>query len=73
MNLIKSDIEKSLTAFGENTSFWNGSKEYWSKAATLILKGDAFIWSGNLLGGGQADFAHGRFVDRAVSVGHLGT
>ena len=56
MSLIKSDIEASLSAFGADDSFWNGNKNYWSKAATLALKGDVFIWSGNLLGGGASDF-----------------
>lgn len=56
MNLIKQDIERSLTAFGDDESFWNGNRNYWSKAATLTLKGDAYIWSGNLLNGGTADF-----------------
>lgn len=56
MDLIKSDIEASLNAFGSNDSFWEGSNVYWSKAATLALKGDVYIWSGNLMGGGTADF-----------------
>lgn len=56
MSLIKSDIEASLSAFGADDSFWEGNKNFWSKAATLALKGDVFIWSGNLLGGGAADF-----------------
>lgn len=60
MSLIKSDIEHSLEAFGENNSFWNGKKTYWSKAATLTLKGDVYIWSGNLMGGGSADFTEAK-------------
>ncbi|WP_282073640.1 RagB/SusD family nutrient uptake outer membrane protein [Polaribacter atrinae] len=56
MALIKSDLAASLTSFGSDNSFWTGSKVYWSKAATLALKGDVFIWSGNLMGGGAADF-----------------
>lgn len=56
MNLIKSDIEASLSAFGSDGSFFQGSRIYWSKAATLALKGDVYIWSGNLLGGGASDF-----------------
>ncbi|QCX38614.1 RagB/SusD family nutrient uptake outer membrane protein [Aureibaculum algae] len=55
MTLIKSDIEASLSNFGTDDSFFNGSNVYWSKAATLALKGDVFIWSGNLLGGGTSD------------------
>jgi hypothetical protein len=56
MSLIKSDISASLSAFGSDGSFFQGSKIYWSKAATLALKGDVYIWSGNLLGGGASDF-----------------
>lgn len=60
MALIKSDIAESLKAFGTDGSFWNGSRVYWSKAATLALKGDVFIWSGNLMGGGNADFTEAK-------------
>ncbi|PIB38262.1 RagB/SusD family nutrient uptake outer membrane protein [Maribacter sp. 4G9] len=56
MSLIKSDIEASLNAFGSDNSFWAGNRNFWSKAATLALKGDVHIWSGNLLGGGASDF-----------------
>lgn len=60
MALIKNDIQNSLTAFGDDNSFWNGKRTYWSKAATLILKGEAYIWSGNILGGGQSDFVEAK-------------
>lgn len=56
MALIKSDIEASLTQFGSDGSFWKGTRVFWSKAATLTLKGDVYLWSGNLLGGGASDF-----------------
>lgn len=56
MDQIKSDIARSLEAFGSNDQFWTGKRTYWSKAATLTLKGDVYIWSGNLMGGGTADF-----------------
>ena len=46
----------SLSAFGTDDSYYGGSRIFWSKAATLALKGDAYIWSGNLMGGGTADF-----------------
>ncbi|MBD0831596.1 RagB/SusD family nutrient uptake outer membrane protein [Aestuariibaculum sediminum] len=60
MAQIKSDISASLSAFGSDNSFFEGQKIYWSKAATLALKGDVFIWSGNLLGGGNADFTEAK-------------
>jgi hypothetical protein len=53
MTLIKADIEKSLTAFGTDYSFRN-NKGYWSKAATLMLKADVFLWTANR-GGGATD------------------
>ena len=56
MALVKSDLETSLDYFGEDGSFWQGKRAYWSKAASLILKGDVYIWSGNLLNGGNTDF-----------------
>ncbi|MDD7915324.1 RagB/SusD family nutrient uptake outer membrane protein [Polaribacter ponticola] len=60
MAQIKSDIAASLSSFGSDGSFWNGSRVYWSKAATLALKGDVFIWSGNIMGGGSADFTEAK-------------
>lgn len=57
MAQIKGDIDASLASFGSNNSFWAGNKNFWSKAATLALKGDVYIWSGNLMGGGDADFS----------------
>ena len=56
MALIKSDLAASLSQFGSDNSYWLDSKVYWSKAATLALKGDVYIWSGNVMGGGNADF-----------------
>ena len=60
MAQVKSDIAASLSAFGSSDGFFQGSKIFWSKAATLALKGDVFIWSGNLLGGGSADFTEAK-------------
>jgi len=60
MGLIKSDIEASLGAFGADDSFWEGNRNFWSKAATLALKGDVYIWSGNLLGGSTSDFTEAK-------------
>ncbi len=60
MAQIKSDIEKSLTTFDTDGSFWSSSRIYWSKAATLALKGEAYIWSGNILGGGNSDLSEAK-------------
>jgi hypothetical protein len=56
MAQIKDDIEQSLSHFGDDYSFQNNKRIYWSKAATLTLKGDVYIWSGTHLGGGSADY-----------------
>lgn len=52
---VKSDIAKSLELFGTATTISNDKRVVWSKLATLVLKGDAFIWSGTHMGGGTAD------------------
>lgn len=53
MALIKSDITASETNFGNAYSFRN-SKSFWSKAATLILKAEVYLWT-SYRGGGTAD------------------
>ncbi|HLO82304.1 MAG TPA: SusD family outer membrane lipoprotein NanU [Chitinophagaceae bacterium] len=53
MKLIKEDIEQSLTNFGSNYTYRN-SKGFWSKSATLMLKGEVFLWT-STRGGGTAD------------------
>lgn len=56
MSQIKSDLEASLNAFGDMNHFMNEKRNYWSKAASLVLKGDVYLWSGTHFGGGAADF-----------------
>lgn len=60
MDLVKSDIAKSLEYFGTDESKWRGKNVYWSKAATLALKGDVYLWSGKVLGGGNSDFTEAK-------------
>jgi starch-binding outer membrane protein, SusD/RagB family len=67
MQLIKDDIEMSLQYFGNDNSFWTGKNIYWSKAATLALKGDVYLWSGKVLGGGNADFSEAKTALSQVS------
>lgn len=50
---IKDDIESSVNSFGATYSF-KSSKAYWSKAATLMLKGEVYLWTSHR-GGGAAD------------------
>lgn len=54
MTQIKSDIAASETAFGNDNSFKLG-RHYWSLPATLMLKGEVYLWSGKQMGGGNAD------------------
>lgn len=51
--LIKSDIDRSVTSFGSDYSFRN-TKSYWSKAASLMLKAEVYLWT-SYRGGGAAD------------------
>jgi SAM-dependent methyltransferase len=56
MKQVKADIEQSLQLFGASNAIPAGKRVYWNRLATLLLKGDVFIWSGTHLGGGAADF-----------------
>ncbi|MBK6936854.1 MAG: RagB/SusD family nutrient uptake outer membrane protein [Chitinophagaceae bacterium] len=56
MTQIKSDIEQSLQLFGSVNTLSTAKRVYWSRVASLILKGDVFIWSGTHMGGGNTDF-----------------
>ncbi len=56
MTQVKADIEQSLQLFGSANTLPTGKRVYWSRMASLLLKGDVFIWSGTHMGGGNADF-----------------
>ncbi|NLE34723.1 MAG: RagB/SusD family nutrient uptake outer membrane protein [Bacteroidales bacterium] len=56
MQLIKADIAKSLEYFGDDNTLWQGRNVFWSRGATLALKGDVYLWSGKVLGGGNSDY-----------------
>lgn len=56
MTQIKADIEQSLSLFGSANTLLSGKRVYWSRIATLILKGDVYLWSGTHMGGGNTDF-----------------
>lgn len=53
---IKADIETSLQLFGASNTIPAGKRVYWNRVASLILKGDVFLWTGTHSGGGAADF-----------------
>ncbi|WP_455668511.1 SusD family outer membrane lipoprotein NanU [Phocaeicola sp.] len=50
---VKEDIQSSLDYFGSNYTI-KEKKSLWSKAATLMLKADVFLWSARR-DGGKAD------------------
>lgn len=54
MEYIKQDIASSETAFGDDYSFRDG-RCLWSKAATLTLKAEVYLWSARQMNGGQTD------------------
>ncbi|CQB88633.1 SusD family [Chlamydia trachomatis] len=57
MKQVLDDIAKSLEYYEKSgTDNWRNSAAYWSKNATLTLKGDVLLWKGQVLNGGQADF-----------------
>ncbi len=53
IKLVKEDIENSATNFGTNYTFRN-TKSFWSKAATLMLKAEVYLWT-SYRGGATAD------------------
>lgn len=57
MDFIKADLESSVSYFGGNYTFKSNQKTFWSKAATLMLKAEAYLWSAKQFGGGSADAA----------------
>ncbi|GAA4452856.1 SusD family outer membrane lipoprotein NanU [Nibrella saemangeumensis] len=72
MKLIKSDIEQSLSLFGGTNTF-TPKRVHWSRAATLTLKGDVFLWSGTHMGGGAADFTTAKTaLDEVKAIPALG-
>ena len=53
MKLVKDDIDASVNSFGSTYTIRN-TKSFWSKAATLMLKGEVYLWT-SYRGGGNAD------------------
>ena len=54
MALIKEDIKTSVSSFADNYTI-KGKKSLWSKAATLMLKGEVYLWSAKQMNGGVED------------------
>ena len=66
LDVVKKDIETSLTYFGSDNSFFKGKNTYWNKNATLALKGDVYLWTGKLYGGGNADYTIAKTALEAI-------
>lgn len=69
IKLVKEDIGNSETNFGPDYTFRN-TKSFWSKAATLMLKGEVYLWT-SYRGGGPADatVAKNALTDIQTNVG----
>ncbi|MBL7700354.1 MAG: RagB/SusD family nutrient uptake outer membrane protein [Chitinophagaceae bacterium] len=52
--LIKQDIETALSLFPDNN--FEAGRSFWSKAGVNALKADVYLWTGKVMGGGDADF-----------------
>jgi len=52
---IKRDIDKSVDNFGSNYSFYLNQRAFWSKSATLMLKGEVYLWTSQRHNGGSPD------------------
>lgn len=55
MQQIKNDVAASENAFNENYKFTK-NRQYWSLAATKMLKGEVYLWSGRQMNGGNSDY-----------------
>ncbi len=60
MAQVKKDIEQSLQLFGSANTLPAGKRVYWSRVASLVLKGDVYLWTGTHMGGGTADLTTAR-------------
>ena len=52
---IKSDINQSLSLYNGNYSIASGKRVYWNAIASLVLKGDVYLWTATVRNGGTAD------------------
>ncbi|NIG55204.1 SusD family outer membrane lipoprotein NanU [Chitinophaga sp. Cy-1792] len=72
MKLIKADIDSSANNFSADYTFRN-QKGFWSKAATLMLKADVYLWTSYRGGGaGDATIAKSALTDIQSNVPALG-
>lgn len=61
--LVKQDIESSIASFGSDYSIQN-NKAFWSKAASLMLKAEVYLWTAHRDGGvSDAELAKQTLLD----------
>jgi hypothetical protein len=68
MAQIKSDVEKSIECFGNQTGFnvlGKGNKVYWNKAASECLAAEVYLWNAKVAVGDQA--ATPADIDKAIT------
>lgn len=53
-DLIKADLDQAIALYPDNSI--PSGRALWSKPAANVLKGDVYLWTGKVIGGGAADF-----------------
>lgn len=72
LKLVKDDIDKSVDNFGTDYSI-KQNKGYWSKAATLMLKAEVYLWTAHRTGGiADANIAKTALNDIKTNIPALG-
>lgn len=72
LKLVKDDIDKSVDNFGTDYSI-RQNKGYWSKAATLMLKAEVYLWTAHRAGGiADANIAKTALNDIKTNIPALG-
>lgn len=72
LKLIKDDLDRSTDNFGTDYSI-RQNKGYWSKAATLMLKAEVYLWTAHRTGGiADANVAKTALNDVKTNVAGLG-
>lgn len=70
--LVKQDIDKSAESFGTDYTI-RRTKAFWSKAATLMLKAEVYLWTAHRTGGvADANIAKAALNDIKTNIPALG-
>lgn len=72
LKLVKEDVDRSVDNFGTDYSI-RQNKGYWSKAATLMLKAEVYLWTAHRAGGiADANIAKTALNDIKTNISALG-